>query len=151
MMLNIGCVEMKKDLLTQFINDWEAYCPDIVTGWNTEFFDIPYLCNRIKHVLGDEELKRLSPWKSVQDGEIYKMGRKHQVYNIQGIAHLDYFDLYRKFTYTAQESYRLDHIAKVELGESKLVIPLILLESGIQKTINRLLNTTYKTLRLLIV
>ena len=109
----------EKDLLTQFINDWEAYCPDIVTGWNTEFFDIPYLCNRIKHVLGDEELKRLSPWKSVQDGEIYKMGRKHQVYNIQGIAHLDYFDLYRKFTYTAQESYRLDHIAKVELGESK--------------------------------
>ena len=109
----------EKDLLTQFLNDWESYCPDIVTGWNTEFFDIPYLCNRIKYVLGEDELKRLSPWKSVQSGEIYKMGRRHQVYNIQGISHLDYFDLYRKFTYTAQESYRLDHIAKIELGESK--------------------------------
>ena len=47
------------------------------------------------------------------------MGRNHQTYNIRGVAALDYFDLYRKFTYSAQESYRLDHIAKVELGESK--------------------------------
>ena len=109
----------EEDLLGQFINDWEHYCPDIITGWNTEFFDIPYLCNRIKQVLGEDELKRLSPWKSVHDREVYQMGRRHQIYNIQGIAHLDYFDLYRKFTYTAQESYRLDHIAKVELGESK--------------------------------
>ena len=109
----------EKDLLTQFLNDWESYCPDIVTGWNTEFFDIPYLCNRIKYILGEDELKRLSPWKSVRGGDIYKMGRRHQVYNIQGIAHLDYFDLYRKFTYTNQESYKLDHIAEVELGESK--------------------------------
>ena len=109
----------EEDLLGRFINDWELYCPDIITGWNTEFFDIPYLCNRIKNILGENQLKRLSPWKSVHDREVYQMGRSHQVYNIQGIAHLDYFDLYRKFTYTAQESYRLDHIAKVELGESK--------------------------------
>ena len=47
---------------------------------------------------------------------IFKMGRNHQLYDIQGVTHLDYFDLYRKFTYTAQESYRLDHIAFVELG-----------------------------------
>ena len=109
----------EKDLLGQFIDDWEYYCPDIITGWNTEFFDIPYLCNRIKQVLGEDEQKRLSPWKSLHDRDVYQMGRSHQIYNIQGIAHLDYFDLYRKFTYTAQESYRLDHIAKVELGEQK--------------------------------
>ena len=109
----------EKDLLGQFIDDWEYYCPDIITGWNTEFFDIPYLCNRIKQVLGEKELKRLSPWKSVNAREVYQMGRNHQVYEIQGIAALDYFDLYRKFTYTRQESYRLDYIAKVELGESK--------------------------------
>ena len=109
----------EKDLLRQFIDDWQFYCPDIITGWNTEFFDIPYLCNRIKNILGEDALKRLSPWKSVHDREVYQMGRNHQIYNIQGIAHLDYYDLYRKFTYTAQESYRLDHIAKVELGESK--------------------------------
>ena len=89
----------EKDLLGQFIDDWEYYCPDIITGWNTEFFDIPYLCNRIKQVLGEKELKRLSPWKSVNAREVYQMGRNHQVYELQGIAALDYFDLYRKFTY----------------------------------------------------
>ena len=109
----------EEDLLGQFIKDWELYCPDIITGWNTEFFDIPYLVNRIKKVLGEDQLKRLSPWKSVQQREVYQMGRNHLIYNIQGISALDYFDLYRKFTYTAQESYRLDHIAKVELGEQK--------------------------------
>ena len=62
---------------------------------------------------------RLSPWGGVRDREVYQMGRHHQIYEIQGIAALDYFDLYRKFTYSAQESYRLDHIAFVELGEQK--------------------------------
>ena len=78
------------------------------------------LCNRIKILCGEDELKRLSPWRNVSDKEIYTMGRRHQLYDIQGVAHLDYFDLYRKFTYTAQESYRLDHIAYVELGEKKV-------------------------------
>ena len=77
------------------------------------------MCNRIKNLCGEDELKRLSPWRNVSDKEIYTMGRRHQLYDIQGVAHLDYFDLYRKFTYTAQESYRLDHIAYVELGEKK--------------------------------
>jgi DNA polymerase elongation subunit (family B) len=68
---------------------------------------------------GEDETKRLSPWRSVSAREVFQMGRKHQVWDIQGISHLDYFDLYRKFTYTNQESYRLDHIAFVELGERK--------------------------------
>ena len=106
-------------LLKEFLVFWEKYCPDIVTGWNSEFFDIPYICNRIKKLFGEKELKRLSPWGGVRDREIYQMGRTHQVYDIQGIAALDYFDLYRKFTYSAQESYRLDHIAFIELGERK--------------------------------
>ena len=106
-------------LLKEFLVFWEKHHPDIVTGWNTEFFDIPYLCNRIKKLFGEDELKRLSPWGGVQDREVYQMGRQQQVYNIQGVAALDYFDLYRKFTYTNQESYRLDHIAFVELGERK--------------------------------
>ena len=111
--------ESEVHLLKEFLIFWEKHQPDIITGWNTEFFDIPYICNRIIHQFGEDELKRLSPWKSVQSREVYKMGRNHQTYNIQGVAALDYFDLYRKFTYQAQESYRLDHIAKVELGESK--------------------------------
>ena len=106
-------------LLKEFLMFWERHLPDVITGWNTEFFDIPYLCNRIKKLFGEDELKRLSPWRSVHDRDVFQMGRKHQVYEIQGVAHLDYFDLYRKFTYSAQESYRLDHIAFVELGERK--------------------------------
>ena len=111
--------ESEVHLLKEFLVFWEKYCPDIVTGWNSEFFDIPYVCNRIKKLFGEDELKRLSPWGGVKEREIYQMGRHHQVYEIQGIAALDYFDLYRKFTYSAQESYRLDYIAKVELGEEK--------------------------------
>ena len=107
------------DLLIKFSDEWARCLPDIVTGWNTEFFDIPYLCNRMKQLFGEDFLKKLSPWGKVIERELYKMGRQHQTYNIQGVAHLDYFDLYRKFTYSAQESYRLDHITKVELGEQK--------------------------------
>ena len=107
------------DLLIKFSDEWARCLPDFVTGWNTEFFDIPYLCNRMKKLFGEDFLKKLSPWGKVIERELYKMGRQHQTYNIQGVAHLDYFDLYRKFTYSAQESYRLDHIAKVELGEQK--------------------------------
>ena len=106
-------------LLKEFLMFWERHLPDVITGWNTEFFDIPYLCNRINKLFGEDELKRLSPWRSVHSRNVFKMGRSHQVYEIQGVAHLDYFDLYRKFTYVAQESYRLDHIAFVELGERK--------------------------------
>jgi len=111
--------ESEVHLLKEFLVFWEKYWPDIVTGWNSEFFDIPYICNRIKKLFGEKELKRLSPWGGVRDREVYQMGRTHQVYDIQGIAALDYFDLYRKFTYSAQESYRLDHIAFIELGERK--------------------------------
>ena len=113
--------ESERHLLKEFITFWDKpeHCPDIITGWNSEFFDIPYVCNRIKKLFGEDELKRLSPWGGVKDREVYQMGRHHQIYDIQGIAALDYFDLYRKFTYTAQESYRLDHIAFVELGERK--------------------------------
>jgi DNA polymerase elongation subunit (family B) len=109
----------EEDLLQKFISTWQEIYPDIITGWNTEFFDIPYLCNRIKNLFGDDEIRRLSPWRSVFDREVFQMGRKQQVYNIQGVAALDYYDLYRKFTYTNQERYTLDHIAFVELGERK--------------------------------
>ena len=111
--------ESEVHLLKEFLVFWKKYHPDIVTGWNSEFFDIPYVCNRIKKLFGEDVLKHLSPWGGVKDREVYQMGRHHQIYDIQGIAALDYFDLYRKFTYSAQESYRLDHIAFVELGERK--------------------------------
>ena len=111
----------EKDLLEKFLGFWETHIPDIITGWNTEFFDIPYLCNRIINIFdeGEDQVKRLSPWKNIFSREVYQMGRTHQIYILDGIAALDYFDLYRKFTYTNQERYTLDHIAFVELGERK--------------------------------
>jgi len=111
--------ESEVHLIKEFLSFWEKHTPDIITGWNTEFFDIPYICNRIKNVFDEDEVKRLSPWKNVFAREVYQMGRQHQVYTLDGIAALDYFDLYRKFTYTSQERYTLDHIAKVELGDQK--------------------------------
>ena len=114
----VNC-ENEVHLLKEFLIFWEKHYPDIITGWNTEFFDIPYICNRIKNLFGEDELKRLSPWKSVQDREVYQLGRKHQTYIIKGISGLDYLDLYRKFTYGVKERYTLDHIAFVELGERK--------------------------------
>ena len=106
-------------LLKEFLAFWEKNVPDIITGWNTEFFDIPYLCNRIKRVFDEDEVKRLSPWRNVFARQVYQMGRTHQIYTIDGISALDYYDLYRKFTYTNQERYTLDYIAYVELGERK--------------------------------
>ena len=111
--------DSEKMLIQEFLTFWEKNQPDVVTGWNTEFFDIPYLCNRIKNLYDAKEINRLSPWGNVSDRLVYKMGRKQQVYDILGVSHLDFYDLYRKFTYTNRESYRLDHIAHVELGESK--------------------------------
>jgi DNA polymerase elongation subunit (family B) len=111
--------ESEVHLLKEFLAFWERNVPDIVTGWNTEFFDIPYLCNRIKRVFDEDEVKRLSPWRNVFDRQVYQMGRTHQIYTIDGVSALDYYDLYRKFTYTNQERYTLDYIAYVELGERK--------------------------------
>ena len=108
------------DLLKRFVNFISADYPHVITGWNIEFFDIPYLCNRIKKILGEDLTKQLSPWGNVYERQINRFKNMEIVYDIQGISILDYLDLYRKFTYTAQESYRLDHIAKVELGKQKL-------------------------------
>jgi len=108
------------DLLKKFIEYTSSDYPHIITGWNIEFFDIPYLCNRIKKVLGEDSMKDLSPWRIVNQREITRFKNIEIVFDIAGIAVLDYLDLYKKFTYTAQESYKLDHIAKVELGKEKL-------------------------------
>ena len=109
-------------LLLAFLEVWNGslYSPDVVTGWNIEFFDIPYLVNRIRKVLGSDHAERLSPWKMLREYKVNSRGRDCICYAPIGIAVLDYIQLYRKFTYTEQESYRLDYIAQVELGEGKL-------------------------------
>ena len=108
------------ELLTSFINYWMQDVPDVITGWNIQLFDIPYICKRLQRVLGEKLMKRFSPWGLVSEGEVHIMGRTHITFDVGGVTQLDYLDLYKKFTYKAQESYRLDYIAKVELGQQKL-------------------------------
>jgi len=110
------------ELLNDFINWWmiEENTPEVLTGWNSELYDMPYLVRRIDRILGEKLMKRISPWGLVTERETMIMGRKHISYDVGGITQLDYLNLYKKFTYKAQESYRLDYIASVELGQKKL-------------------------------
>lgn len=111
-------------LLLSFLDHWSDYhhTPDVITGWNTRLFDIPYLANRINKVLGNEAVKRLSPWGIVNYRQVAIKGKQLDTYDLYGIQQLDYYDLFQKFGYSygAQESYKLDHVAYVVLGEKKL-------------------------------
>ena len=111
----------EEHLLLEFVNDWSMNYPDIITGWNSRFFDIPYLVNRIVKVLGQKMANKLSPWGWYKENEINLFGnRKQQIFDLVGISSIDYMDAYKKFTYVNQESYSLNHVAYAELGEKKL-------------------------------
>ena len=110
----------EQEMLQDFHQWWTENTPDIITGWNNNLYDIPYICRRMERVLGEKWKKSLSPWNRVIDREFIVQGRKQIAYDICGVSILDYLDLYKKFTYTNQESYRLDHIAMVELDDKKL-------------------------------
>ena len=112
--------ENEKTLLRTFLAWWQDVEPEVVTGWNVELFDIPYLCNRINKTLGLESMRNLSPWRMVSDDFVILHGRKHLRFDIAGVSVLDYLDIYKKFTYTTRENYRLDTIAQLELGHRKL-------------------------------
>lgn len=110
------------DLIKRFIDEWTMDYPDIVTGWNVKFFDIPYLINRITRVLGEEYAKKLSPWNNLYERTVFMMGRDQMAYVPLGISILDYIELYKKYAPggNSQESYKLDAICNVEIGEKKL-------------------------------
>lgn len=112
----------ENDLLEKFLFCWnsEDWTPDIISGWNIEGFDIPYLYNRIKRVLGEKSAKMLSPWRLINEKKVFIAGREMISYDFVGIQVLDYINIYKKFSYTNQESYTLNHIAHVELGEKKI-------------------------------
>ena len=110
----------EQSMLSAFLEYWNENFPDVITGWNVQLFDIPYIAGRISRILGEKYSRYLSPWRLISRREIYIKGRKQIAYDLPGISTLDYLELYRKFTYTNQESYRLDHICLVELGERKL-------------------------------
>jgi len=109
------------ELIEKFIDIWTLYYPDIVSGWNIKFFDFPYILNRIKRLFGEEKIAKLSPWGRVTDYKVTYKGREHICYDMLGVALLDYYELYRKYSPNPnQESFKLGHIASVELGETKL-------------------------------
>ena len=107
------------DLLLEFLEVWKKEDVDIITGWNVKFFDIPYLYARMDHLI-EKKANGLSPWNWVRKRDIQTQAGDRIAYEVVGRTILDYFDLYQKFTYVNQESYKLDHIAFVELGEKKL-------------------------------
>ena len=110
----------EEHLLRCFLDYWIQNFPDILTGWNVDGYDVPYICGRLERLFGEKEMKLMSPWGIVKREEIEVKGREQIFYRMLGINVIDYLDLYKKFTYTNQESYRLDHIAFVELGQRKV-------------------------------
>jgi len=116
--------DSEASLLMNFILWWAdpTNMPDVITGWNSKLFDMVYLVNRITSVCGDHFAKKLSPFSKIYRRDIKMQYKSVMNYEIVGIQQLDYLDLFKKFGYSygAQESYKLDHIAHVVLGENKL-------------------------------
>ena len=112
-------------LIEMFTKFWVEYNPDIITGWNVKFFDIPYLMNRFKNIMGEQWIQQFSPWGIVNEGTALGLGynRTEAYFDLLGVTTLDYLDLYRKHTFVRRESYKLDHIGEVELGQNKLDNP----------------------------
>ncbi len=108
------------ELLSKLISIINKIDPDIVCGWNSSGFDIPYITNRCEKILGIERTKKLSPWGIIERKTINIQGREVELVSWAGIACLDYIDVYKKFRSATQESYKLDYIAMVELGVGKL-------------------------------
>ena len=113
----------EQTMLKDFMVNWQIHCPDIITGWNTDFFDMPYLIHRVERELGESFSKKFSPWGYISKRKTFIKGSEEIHYTIMGVAQLDYLQLYQKYTYSKQESYRLDYIAQQELGANKLVNP----------------------------
>jgi len=109
-------------LCKKFIQHWVNDTPDVLTGWNTKFFDIPYLVNRFRKILGEPDTNLLSPWKRIGERQTTFNNRTMIAYDLMGVASLDYIELYRWYAPNgkSQESYRLDAIANAEIGENKL-------------------------------
>jgi len=116
----IKCID-ERQLLVRFLAFWDKVRPDVITGWNIEGFDVPYLVRRIERVLGPEAVKKLSPYGRINERNFAgKFGKEQLGYEICGVAIYDYLAIYKKFANSQQESYKLDHIAHVELGVRKL-------------------------------
>lgn len=116
----IRCAD-EQTLIESFLTKWSAYYPDVATGWNSETFDWLYIVNRIQKYYPKLNVNRLSPWGKVYLRDVKGFNNELKIIpEIVGVSILDYMDLYKKFAFKTQESYRLDYICHVELNERKL-------------------------------
>ena len=111
----------EREMFIAFLNYLEKQYPDILSGWNSEGFDIPYIINRMERILGQEYVDRMSPLRNVY----YRMrkgmfGQEQKRYFADGVANLDYLDIYKRFCLKLRESYKLDAIGELELGQKKI-------------------------------
>ena len=110
---------------------------DIISGWNSEGYDIPYTVNRITRVLSKEDTRRFCLWDQYPKKRTFeKYGREQETYDLIGRQHLDSLELYRKYTYEERHTYRLDAIGEMEVGEKKTVY---------EGTLDQLYNNDFRT------
>lgn len=111
----------ERELFQKFIDFFANDRPDILSGWNSTFFDVPYIINRMAKILGEDEMRRLSPVSSVRSRTFMgKFGREQTQWHIEGVSCVDYMDIYKRFCPVLRENYKLDTIGEVELGENKI-------------------------------
>ena len=119
----LHCFEDERELLEDFVLTWRALDFDIISGWNINHFDLPYLYHRIKRIVGEKIAAALSPFGVVVeklDKNNFTFAATEAAVDIIGIQILDYLDVYKKHTYENRENYKLNTIAHVELGEGKI-------------------------------
>jgi DNA polymerase elongation subunit (family B) len=122
------------DMLDAFLNLIED--ADVLSGWNSEGFDIPYTVNRVAKVLSKDDTRRFCLWNQYPKKREYeKFGKSAVTYDLIGRVHLDSLEMYRKYTYEERHTYRLDAIGEMEVGESKTVY---------EGTLDQLYNNDFK-------
>ncbi len=116
------------DLLQRFLDFYCEDRPDILSGWNSEIFDVPYVINRVRNILGEDATRLFSPVHDEIMKPIYQrvyrgnFGMTTTKYVVEGVSMLDYLDVYKTFSMGMRDSYKLDNIAHIELGENKVDI-----------------------------
>ncbi len=111
----------ERELFQKFVEYVEMDYPDIMSGWNSEFFDLPYILNRCTRILGEEWTNRLSPSGKVYSRSIRgQFGQEQMRWYVEGVSLIDYLDVYKRFSVGVKESYKLDAIGEIELGEKKI-------------------------------
>lgn len=147
------CYETEEEMLKAFIKFWRKDFPDVVTGWYIDGFDIPYICNRINRIYGeDDACNRLSPtgraWK--QDNAKKRLQDYDQLWTIEGITILDYQYVYKVFTREKRESYSLNAIGEEELGSGKLQYDAVSLSELATKDWHKFVDYNIQDVKLLV-